>query len=438
MRWAAIEEETHVTPPHPGHRRPDGGNRHAALGQTAPAPADGTRPAPAVEGQSPTARDATAPAATPLAPAQLDPALTQEQPAGEANPPVEASSGEEGSGTVEAAPDTAVPDAAALREETLSWFEVIPLAATPPTDTVMTRAKIDLGAMLFFDPRMSRSGLFSCQSCHNVGMGGVDQLETSIGHGWQAGPRNSPTMFNAVFNAAQFWDGRAEDLAEQAMGPVQAGVEMANTPENLIETLNSMPQYVEAFRESFPDDEDPVTFDNFAEAVEAFETTLITPNAPFDQFLLGVDNALDDSQKRGLQAFMEVGCTTCHAGVNLGGQSYWPFGVVETPPEEILPEGDTGRYMVTNTEGDEYVFRAAPLRNVELTPPYFHSGVVWDLREAVQVMSSAQLGTELTEQQADDITAFLVSLTGEQPLIVHPLLPPRSDTTPRPDPTTLE
>ena len=146
--------------------------------------------------------------------------------------------------------------------------------------------------MLFFDPRMSRSGVFSCQSCHNIGMGGVDGLETSIGHGWQQGPRNAPTMLNAVFNVAQFWDGRAEDLAAQAKGPVQAGVEMNNTPEHLISTLKSMPGYADAFKASFPGEDDPVTFDNFAHAIEAFEATLLTPNSPFDQWLQGTDGAM--------------------------------------------------------------------------------------------------------------------------------------------------
>lgn len=351
---------------------------------------------------------------------------------GQPQAPVAAKPGDAPSGTVEGASDATLPDDATLRAQALESFEPIPLAATPPTGTTMTRAKIDLGKMLFFDPRMSRSGVFSCQSCHNIGMGGVDALETSIGHGWQQGPRNSPTMLNAVFNAAQFWDGRAADLAEQAKGPVQAGVEMNNTPENLLATLNSMPGYVDAFAESFPGEDDPVSFDNFATAIEVFETTLLTPNAPFDQYLQGVDAALDDSQKRGLLAFMDSGCVTCHAGVNLGGQEYYTFGVVEAPSDEVRPEDDPGRFTVTNTEGDEYMFRAAPLRNVALTPPYFHSGTVWDLTEAVKVMSSAQLGTELTDAEATDITAFLDSLTGEQPQIVHPTLPPRTADTPRP------
>ncbi|MDO5605980.1 MAG: cytochrome-c peroxidase [Paracoccus sp. (in: a-proteobacteria)] len=292
--------------------------------------------------------------------------------------------------------------------------------------------KIELGKKLFFDPRMSASQLISCQTCHNVGLGGVDGLPVSIGHGWQKGPRNAPTMLNSVYNIAQFWDGRAPDLAEQAKGPLQAGVEMNNTPERLIETLNSMPEYVEEFTVAFPGSNDPVSFENFAIAIEQFEATLITPNSAFDRFLAGDDEAMTAQQQAGLRAFIDVGCVACHAGINFGGDSYHPFGVIERPGGTVLPEGDRGRFEVTETADDEYVFRAAPLRNVALTAPYFHSGAVWDLGEAVRIMSSSQIGTELTAQQAEDIVAFLDTLTGDQPLIEHPILPPRTADTPEP------
>jgi len=328
----------------------------------------------------------------------------------------------------------ALADDAELRAAAKEIFEAIPLQAPQLGDAnVMTRDKIDLGAMLFFDPRMSKSGIFSCQSCHNVGLGGVDGLETSIGHGWQKGPRNAPTMLNAVFNVAQFWDGRAPDLAAQAKGPVQAGVEMNNTPDNVIATLTSMPGYVAAFDKAFPGQPEPITFDNFALAIEAFEATLITPNARFDQFLMGNDGAMNETEKAGLALFMDTGCAACHSGINVGGQDYFPFGVVETPGAEVLPEGDKGRFAVTATAGEEYVFRAAPLRNVALTAPYFHSGKVWDLREAVAVMANSQLGAELSAEEIDQIVAFLGTLSGEQPQVEHPILPVRSDSTPKPD-----
>ncbi|SDN75642.1 cytochrome c peroxidase [Lutimaribacter pacificus] len=325
--------------------------------------------------------------------------------------------------------------AASANEELREWAAetFAPLPSTIPAlnENPVTPAKIDLGKALFFDPRMSASGVFSCNSCHNLATGGDDNMPTSIGHGWQKGPRNSPTVLNSVFNTAQFWDGRAADLAEQAKGPVQAGVEMANTPDNVVATLNSMPQYVDWFKASFPDEADPVTFDNFAKAIEAYEATLITP-APFDAWLNGDDNALNAEQLAGLELFLDKGCTTCHNGVNIGGNGYFPFGLIEKPGADILPEGDKGRFAVTETADDEYVFRAAPLRNIDQTAPYFHSGLVWDLKVAVQIMAESQLGEELTDQEADQIVAFLGTLTGDMPEVTYPMLPVETATTPRP------
>lgn len=321
-----------------------------------------------------------------------------------------------------------------LQERAKSMFEPIPQYPPVIDGNEMTEAKVELGKMLFFEPRLSASHLISCNTCHNVGMGGHDYLPVSIGHGWQKGPRNSPTVFNAVFNAAQFWDGRAADLAEQAKGPVQAGVEMSSTPQRVEDTLSSMPDYVDRFRQAFPGQEDPVTFDNMATAIEAYEATLITPDARFDQFLRGDVSALNEHEQEGLALFMDKGCTACHAGINLGGQGYFPFGLVTKPGAEILPEGDKGRFAVTETASDEYVFRASPLRNIELTAPYFHSGAVWSLEEAVAVMGTAQLGAELNDEEVTAITAFLKTLTGKVPSVVYPELPPSTSTTPHPDP----
>lgn len=326
------------------------------------------------------------------------------------------------------------PAPAELRQSAVEIFRPLPSTIPAVKDNPITAEKIALGKALFFDPRMSASGVFSCNSCHNVGTGGDDNLETSIGHGWQKGPRNSPTVFNAVFNVAQFWDGRADDLKAQAKGPVQAGVEMANTPVQVVATLNSMPQYVEWFKAAFPGEVDPVTFDNFAKAIEAFEATLITP-APFDAYLNGDENALTLEAKQGLQIFMDKGCASCHGGINVGGEGYYPFGLVEKPGADVLPENDKGRYAVTNTADDSYVFRAAPLRNVALTAPYFHSGKVWDLKQAVAVMGTAQLGEELNDQDVDLIVAFLGSLTGKAPDIIYPILPAETATTPKPTAT---
>lgn len=318
-----------------------------------------------------------------------------------------------------------------LREQALEVFRPLPSTIPAVKDNRITTEKIELGKALFFDPRLSASGVFSCNSCHNLATGGDDNLETSIGHGWQRGPRNAPTVLNAVLNEAQFWDGRAEDLKAQAKGPVQASVEMANTPDQVVATLKSMPLYVAWFEAAFPDEDDPVTFDNMAKAIEAFEATLITP-APFDAYLNGDDAALTDLEKRGLALFMDKGCAACHSGVNVGGHGYYPFGLIEKPGADILPENDRGRFEVTKTVDDSYVFRASPLRNIAVTAPYFHSGRVWDLGVAVAIMGTAQLGEELDDEEVEAIVAFLRSLTGTMSAIAYPVLPPETDTTPRP------
>jgi cytochrome c peroxidase len=240
-------------------------------------------------------------------------------------------------------------------------------------------------------------------------------------------------VLNAVLNIAQFWDGRARDLKEQAMGPVQAAVEMNSTPQRTVATLKSIPAYVAAFKKAFPGENDPVTFENMARAIEVFEATLLTPDSPFDQFLAGKTDALNAEEKRGLEMFIAKGCAPCHSGVNLGGQGYFPFGVVERPGAEILPRDDRGRFQVTRTASDEYVFKSPSLRNIALTAPYFHSGKVWDLRQAVAVMGSAQLGAKLAESDIDSIVAFLKTLTGTQPRVDIPVLPPHTRETPLPD-----
>jgi cytochrome c peroxidase len=217
-----------------------------------------------------------------------------------------------------------------------------------------------------------------------------------------------------VYNVAQFWDGRAEDLMEQAMGPVQAAVEMNNTPERVVATLRSIPEYVERFEEAFPDDAEPLSFENMARAIEAFEATLTTPGSRFDRYLEGEEEALTAAELAGLGLFMEKGCAACHAGMNVGGSEYFPFGVARKPGADVRPPEDKGR------------------RNVALTAPYFHSGGVWDLGEAVDVMGSVQLGAELAPGDVDAIVAFLESLNGEQPNVRYPVLPAHTAETPPP------
>lgn len=333
-----------------------------------------------------------------------------------------------------ASPLLADPVDPELQAQAQALFQPVPYGVPALKGNVVTPARSELGKMLFFDPRLSKGGTISCNSCHNLGMGGDDNLPTSVGHGWQKGPRNSPTVFNAVFNVAQFWDGRAEDLKAQAKGPIQAGVEMANHPPVVVETLKSIPEYVQRFKEAFPGEADPVTFDNVAMAIESFEATLVTPDSRFDRLLKGETDVLTAKELRGLRHFLNKGCVACHNGVNLGGQAYFPFGVVAAPDAKVRPPGDRGRFAVTNTEGDNFVFRAAPLRNIGLTAPYFHSGEVWELKEAVAIMGSSQLGATLTDEEAGEITEFLLTLTGKQPSVVIPVLPVETAATPKPAP----
>lgn len=318
-------------------------------------------------------------------------------------------------------------------QQAKALFKPIPTQPPELPGNPVTPEKVALGTMLYFDPRLSQSHSISCNSCHMIGMGGVDLQETSLGHRWQRGGRNAPTVYNAVFDVAQFWDGRAKDLEQQAGGPLVNPVEMDTTEDHVVEQLKGIPGYAPHFASAFGG-ADAISFDNVRRAIAAFEATLITPDAPFDRWLQGDAQALDATQARGLALFVGKGCASCHNGVNLGGGMYAPFGVVERPGADILPPDDKGRFAVTRTVSDEYVFRVPSLRNVALTAPYFHSGKVWDLRQAVAVMGSSQLGATLTEQEVDDITAFLGTLTGEQPRVTLPTLPPSVAATPRPRP----
>jgi cytochrome c peroxidase len=317
-------------------------------------------------------------------------------------------------------------------EKAKKLFEPIPAKTPELKNNPTSPEKIELGKMLYFDPRLSSSALISCNTCHNLGLGGVDYQETSTGHGWQKGPRNAPTVLNSVFQIAQFWDGRAKDLMEQAKGPVQAAVEMNSKPEHVMLVLNSMPQYVELFKKAFSNDKEPVSFDNMAKAIESFEATLNTPDSPFDKYLKGDVNALNQEEKEGLKLFMDKGCSACHSGVNLGGANYQRLGIVKDPDAAVRPPDDKGRFTVTKEQSDEFVFKTPTLRNITLTAPYFHTGKIWSLAQAVSIMATVQLGADLTEQEVQKIVAFLKTTTGVQPVVQYPLLPAATDKTPRP------
>ncbi|MGI2260166.1 cytochrome-c peroxidase [Shewanella sp. GXUN23E] len=293
--------------------------------------------------------------------------------------------------------------------------------------------KVELGKMLYFEPRLSKSGFISCNSCHNLSIGGVDAIPTSIGDQWQQGPINAPTVLNADYMLAQFWDGRAKDLKEQAGGPIANPKEMGFTHELAVDTVASMPAYRAMFTEVYGDSK--VDIDRITDAIAAFEKTLVTPNSPFDQYLKGDQQAISADAKAGYQLFKDKGCVSCHSGPAAGGTMYMKMGLVKPFHTNNPAEG---RKAVTGRDADKYVFKVPTLRNIELTYPYFHDGSVWTLEDAVNVMADVQLGQALDPKQTAQMVAFLKSLTGEQPKITLPILPPSNHQTPRPQPFVAE
>jgi cytochrome c peroxidase len=319
-----------------------------------------------------------------------------------------------------------------LLNQARNYFQPLPKQIPAPSDNPTTKEKVELGKKLYYDPRLSLSGVISCNTCHNLATYGVDGVETSLGHRFQTGGKNAPTVLNAGFHIAQFWDGRAKNLEEQAKGPILNPVEMSMpNPEIVIARLKSIDAYVAEFKKAFPQDKDPVNYDNVAKAIAAFERTLVTPSR-FDEFLKGNTKALTQKEKEGLKLFIEKGCVSCHNGVAVGGGMFQKFGVVKPYPYQ--DPNDLGRYNVTKNEADKYVYKVPSLRNVTRTYPYFHDGKVWDIREAVKIMGETQLGINLTEEEIDKIVAFLDSLTGKIPedALKLPVLPPSSPKTPKP------
>lgn len=299
---------------------------------------------------------------------------------------------------------------------------ILPAQITDP-------AKVELGKQLFFDPRLSRSGFISCNSCHNLSMGGSDNLQTSIGHNWQQGPINSPTVLNSSLNVAQFWDGRAADLKEQAAGPIANPGEMAFTHTLAVDTLRSIPQYSEAFARVYGVQQ--ITIDEVTDAIAEFEETLVTPFSRFDRWLLGDTQAMTEDELRGYQLFKDTGCVACHNGPAAGGNSFQKMGLISAYETANPAEGVAG---LTGQDADRFKFKVPTLRNVELTYPYFHDGAYWTLEEAVDVMARLQLGRQLGDEDIASITAFLKTLTGQQPSFALPILPPSNNATPRPKP----
>lgn len=311
--------------------------------------------------------------------------------------------------------------AAALTPRTAEPIQ--PIVAKVVTNT----AEVELGKVLFFDPRLSKSGFISCNSCHNLGTGGADNLESSIGHKWNLGPINAPTVLNSSYAIAQFWDGRAKDLVEQAGGPVANPGEMGSTHDLAVSVVSSIPGYAPLFKSAYGDP--TVTMDKVQHAIAAFEETLNTPGSRFDQWLAGKDEALSKQELAGYDHFKNRGCAGCHNGPAAGDNSFQKFGLVKPFVTKSKAEG---RVSVTKNEADRGFFKVPTLRNIELTYPYFHDGSVWKLEEAVQLMGRHQLGVELGSTEIADIVAFLRTLTGKQPTFTLPLLPPSGPNTPHP------
>lgn len=323
-----------------------------------------------------------------------------------------------------------------LRDHALTLFSPLPDRIDSLRGEAITPEQVALGQMLYFDPRLSDTGQFACATCHNPATGGDSNRQTAIGHAWQDGPQNAPTIFNATLNRARFWQGWAEDLRADDGPVLRTAAERTGTPDRVVAVLGSMPGYVKAFTTAFPDLTNPITFDTYVRALEAFETTLLTP-APFDAWLQGDDAALSPQARDGLALFIDAGCANCHQGVNLGGNAYYPFRVIRTPGTEDQAESLLC-FSVTEADGEAYLYRAGTLRNITQTAPYFSEGSVWSLGLAVQLMARSQLGAELTSDQTDAILAFLDSLTGTPPALALPVLPAETALTPPPLPPLLE
>jgi cytochrome c peroxidase len=320
---------------------------------------------------------------------------------------------------------------APLLDKARGLFKPLPArfdsVANPITD-----AKVALGKLLFFDPRLSKNRDVSCNTCHAIDKYGVDGLTTSTGHRKQKGPRNAPTVFNAGDHLAQFWDGRAATLEDQAKGPVLNPVEMAMKDAAAVEkVVASIPGYPPLFAKAFPHAPKPVTFDTIAQAIGAYERTLVTPSR-FDAYLRGDEKALDAAEQAGLSLFISRGCAACHNGEAIGAGMYQKLGLVEPVPGLT----DEGRSVVTKDPDDKFRFKVPGLRNIDKTGPYLHDGSIASLDEAVVFMARHQLGQTLPKAEATSMVTFLKALTGPLPKDVKaPKLLPTGKRTPKADPS---
>ena len=279
-----------------------------------------------------------------------------------------------------------------------------------PRSVAVDAAKAMLGKQLFHDSRLSRNDTISCASCHDVSNWGVDSSSSSTGFSGQVGSRNAPTVFNAVFNFRQFWDGRAATLSAQAAGPVVDPIEMGmESWDAVVEKLRAVPEYRTAFEQVYGDD---ITAEAIRDAIAEYEKTLITADSPFDRYLRGDEKAITPQQLRGYRLFKGYGCVSCHQGRNVGGNMFQKFGVLKDINLRKAAQVDFGRFNVTGNEWDKHVFKVPSLRLATKTAPYFHDGSVATLEEAVRIMVEFQLGRPVPARDQQDIIAFLESLVG--------------------------
>ena len=306
-------------------------------------------------------------------------------------------------------------DDRALLQQAQGIFKPLPRDMATAQHPV-TPQRVALGRELFFDPRISLDGTVTCSRCHQPALYGTDGLAKPIGAEHRENPRNAPTVLNAALQFAAHWRGDRVDVEDQAtkalVGPPSFG-----EPDfaAAMAKIRSIPHYEEMFRKAFPGAKDPITPENWGIAIGAYERTLVTPS-PFDAYLEGNVHALSASARSGLAKFIATGCSSCHSGVDVGGGMYQKFGLVEDYWKETHSATvDKGRFDVTKNPADMYVFKVPSLRNVAMTPPYFHDGSVATLAEAVHTMGKVQLGKDLSKQDVDSIVAFLESLTGRLP-----------------------
>lgn len=323
------------------------------------------------------------------------------------------------------------PSAAVVLDAAKKYFSPLPARAESAANPT-TPEKIALGRQLYYDTRLSKGQDVSCNTCHLLDKFGVDNELTSKGHKGQRGERNSPTVYNAATHFAQFWDGRAATVEDQAQMPIVNPVEMAMADAPyVLRTLKSIPGYVEAFKAVFPGDAEPITMENLGRAIGSFERGLMTPG-PFDEFLGGKMTALSGDALRGLELFIEFNCVSCHTGPALGGTMYQKLGAVKAYETK-----DEGRFKITKNPDDKYVFKVPSLRNISKTAPYLHDGSAATLDDVLNVMATYQLAKgKLDDDERKYLTAFLTSLDGalaDPNYITKPELPPGGPDTPKPD-----